>query len=854
VAFELTAFRTRVARRILGLFVLCAVVPIVTLAVVSYRRVRGQLTEQTGLWLGQLSKETGITLLKRLTQIDEVARAAGHELAEGRTPPLPALDQPPDAEPLLWITGVSLVEPAGAVHPVYGRPPSPPPLGSEDAAALRAGRPVLLTESPQRFWLARALGNPSAVSATLWTAIDATALLGIDQSSEVLPVGAGLCILDAQRRPLYCPAGVPPPLLRPAPEHVSRRSVVTWRQAGADYLAVPWDLFLRSHFAAPPLTIAVSEPAAAVLASLTGFRRTFPLVVGLTVLFALALGYTLIRRSTEPLAQLQEGTRRIAALDFSQPVRVQSGDEFETLADSFNAMAGRVQQARTSLQESETRLRTIMDTAPLGVLTLDAQGTVEYVNGTAQRQFARPPESIVGHPAAGLVADPAEAGRFLEPGESAELTAQRGDGTTFPIELSVSEVRLGGRTLFTVLVRDLSERKQAEEVRERLEGQLRQAQKLETIGTLAGGIAHDFNNILTAVLGYVELALAELPADHPVHDDLLEVQRAGLRATDLARQILVFSRRTEQTRRLVILEEVVDEALKLLRATLPSTIEIRRSVDPETPLVEADPTQIHQVLMNLCTNAGHAMREGGTLELVLAAVEIAPGQADAPMTLAPGSYARLSVRDTGHGMDRDTLERIFDPFFTTKAAGEGTGLGLSVVHGIVTGLGGAIGVDSAPAAGTTFTVYLPATAGGVRAEEETPASALVGNERVLVVDDDAAVAAVTKRLLDRAGYRVTACTSSVEALELIRTEPGGFDLVLTDQTMPNLTGLELAAAVHRLRPALPIILTSGLAEAPDAPTRHAMGIDALLTKPADPRELAAVVRRALDRHREGGPA
>jgi CheY-like chemotaxis protein len=250
--------------------------------------------------------------------------------------------------------------------------------------------------------------------------------------------------------------------------------------------------------------------------------------------------------------------------------------------------------------------------------------------------------------------------------------------------------------------------------------------------------------------------------------------------------------------------------------------------------------------MNLCTNAGHAMREGGMLTVGLGMVQIAPGLDDAPATLSPGRYARLTVQDTGHGMDRPTLDRIFEPFFTTKPPGEGTGLGLSVVHGIVTSHGGAITVDSTLGVGTTFVVYLPAATSEPPAEVTAVRPDIRGNERLLVIDDDPVIARVTQRLLERLGYRVTAQTASQDALALVQASPDQFDLILTDQTMPGLTGVQLADAVRRLRPDLPLILTSGLAEAPTPEQRHALGVREFLTKPVDVRELGEAVRRVLD--------
>ncbi len=845
--FQLTALRTRVARRILGLFIVCAFVPIGTLAVLSYRRVSVQLTQQATQRLHEISKGAGMVIMKRLTDLDHELGAAAERVSTGLPRiALPAAAETDTAEPRSWIAGFVLVDSLGAIRAFAGDSTPPPALPAAGLQSLRAGEPILLIPDSTRVWLVRAVDPRASRHALLWADIRASALWSIDRTDEVLPAGTSLCILSAARQPLHCPAGVPPPLRDTAPPTTTGFPLLTWRQAGEQFLTSRWSLFLHGRFSAPPLTVVVSQASASVLAPMADFRRTFPLAVLLTLLLALTSAYWLIRRSTEPLVQLQDGTRRLASLDFSHPVQVASRDEFQDLASSFNAMAAQVQHANASLHESEARLRTILETAPEGVVTTDAAGTIESVNRAAERLFDYRREDLIGQPAAQLLSDGADPDPFRDPGER-ELLARRKRGDTVSIQLSTGVARLGERSVYTSFVRDISDRKRAESERADLEAQLRQAQKLETIGTLAGGIAHDFNNILAAVIGYLHLALAELPPETPAHEYLLEVQRAAQRATDLARQILLFSRRSEQRRQLVLPDEVVAEALQLLRASLPATIEIRRRIDQEIPAIEADPTQIHQVLMNLCTNAAHAMRDGGVLEVGLTAVDLTPGQIDIPATLNAGRFVRLTVHDTGHGMDRDTLARIFEPFFTTKPPGEGTGLGLSVVHGIVASHGGAIDVASAPGRGTTFAVYLPVSAGPTPVVPVTALADLKGQERVLVVDDDAPVATVTQRVLERSGYRVTMRTSSADALALLRADPEQFDLLLTDQTMPVLTGMQLAEAVHALRPDLPIILTSGFADVPGAAERRARGIRELLLKPANPRDLASAVRRALDR-------
>jgi nitrogen-specific signal transduction histidine kinase/CheY-like chemotaxis protein len=397
-----------------------------------------------------------------------------------------------------------------------------------------------------------------------------------------------------------------------------------------------------------------------------------------------------------------------------------------------------------------------------------------------------------------------------------------------------------------LVFRDISERK-------RLEEQLLQAQKMEAIGTLAGGIAHDFNNILQAILGYTELALGDMPPTSAVQQSLQQVRTAGIRARDLVQRILAFSRRTAAARYPVYLHVLVQETLTLLRASLPSTITIRQHLTQDAGAVLADATQMHQVLMNLCANAEYAMRQtGGVLEVRLEAVEVEATGVGTTLDLSPGLYVRLTVRDTGPGIAPDVRPRIFEPFFTTKGPDEGTGMGLSVVHGIVTSHGGTIAVTGAPGQGATFEVYLPRFI-AVLAAPASPAEDLPlrGQGCVLLVEDEAMLARVGQAHLERLNYEVVTCLSSVEALEAFRAAPQRFDLVITDQTMPQMTGDALAQVLRRIRPDIPIILCTGFSHTMDPDSARTLGIDAWLAKPWQARELATTIQRVLDERRRG---
>ena len=394
------------------------------------------------------------------------------------------------------------------------------------------------------------------------------------------------------------------------------------------------------------------------------------------------------------------------------------------------------------------------------------------------------------------------------------------------------------------LEKEIEKHRQAEKDKKRVEAQLLQAQKMEAIGTLAGGIAHDFNNILTSIIGYSELAKMRVLQGDDLTSDLDEIQQSGNRAKALVQQIVTVGRRQEQEQRPIQLRYIVKEALKLLRAALPSTIEIQEVIPRNAGIIHADPTQMHQVVMNLCTNAGQAMNEtGGTLEVKLQNVSITKPKMD----LKPGPYLRLTVRDTGDGMKPEVTERIFEPYFTTKEKGEGTGLGLSVVHGIVVTHGGAIMVKSKPGEGCSFHVYLPRTeqpekTPETKAEEPLP----TGTERILFVDDEPTLLDMVGQMLKQLGYEVVTIKESFEALELFRKEPDRFDLVITDMTMPKMTGIDLARKLLTVRPNIPIILCSGSIDQALKGKATAAGIREFMAKPISIRTVAKTARKVLD--------
>ncbi len=378
------------------------------------------------------------------------------------------------------------------------------------------------------------------------------------------------------------------------------------------------------------------------------------------------------------------------------------------------------------------------------------------------------------------------------------------------------------------------------------EAQLRQAQKMEALGTLTGGIAHDFNNILGAMIGFTELAQERALKGSRQEHHLQRVMEAGLRGRDLVKQMLTFSRKTEQKKDLLQLSSIVKESMKLLGASIPSTINIRVKADSGSGLVLAEPTQMQQILMNLCNNAAHAMLEkGGTLDVELSDVTVSPFEGS-PHAIAPGLYTKLVVQDTGAGISPDIMGKLFDPFFTTKKLGEGTGLGLSVVDGIVKQHNGYITVMSQPGKGSVFTVYLPRAAEAAPTETVREDAIPTGHEKVLLVDDEEALAEMGQELVEGLGYRVTARTSSIDALATLKADPTAYDLIITDQTMPDMTGMELAEAVAAVRRDMPVILCTGFSHIVNANRARAAGIRAFAMKPLTKREIAETIRKVLD--------
>lgn len=388
------------------------------------------------------------------------------------------------------------------------------------------------------------------------------------------------------------------------------------------------------------------------------------------------------------------------------------------------------------------------------------------------------------------------------------------------------------------------------ESRSEIEAKLLQSQKMEAVGTMAGGIAHDFNNILSIIIGYADIVKNEVPDNKQIRDDIDTILTAAKRATDLITQLLSFSRQAEQQLITIQPYSIVNESLKLLRSIIPRTVEIKTNLDPFVGTVLSDPTKIHQVLMNLCTNAVHAMDEKGIIEVKLERVELADSDIPPGKDLPAGPYMKLEVADNGTGMDDETRQKIFAPFFTTKERGKGTGMGLSVIHGIAESHRGFITVDSELGRGSTFSLFLPVSnvADDVPDKTTIPketAGRPLGNEKILFIDDEILLGRWITRMLEQYGYQVTSYTDSIEAFEAFRADPEGFDLIITDQSMPQLSGLELSAEVFKIRPDLPIILCSGYSSKIPEGDFKELGISEFVRKPFNKEKLADIIRKVL---------
>jgi len=505
-------------------------------------------------------------------------------------------------------------------------------------------------------------------------------------------------------------------------------------------------------------------------------------------------------------------------------------------------------RSEAAIIESEEKYRTVLEANPDPVVVYDIEGKVTYFNPAFTRVFGWTLEERLGNKMDDFVPEEAwqETKMMIEKVlagkrfSGIETCRYNKKGEIIPVSLSgaIYNDQNANPIGSIINLRDISDQK-------KMKAQLQQAQKMEAIGTLAGGIAHDFNNILSAILGYSELALADLPSEASIRNKLEAIHSSGERARDLVSQILAFSRKDDQVRSPVEVHHILKDALKLLRPAIPTTIEIQTQISSKCRIL-GDPSRINQIIMNLCTNAYQAMLEtGGTLNIFLSHVKM-EGKAAAFAQIPAGSYGKLIISDTGVGIPSENIERIFDPYFTTKEKGKGTGLGLAAVHGIVKSHGGAILVESQIGKGTKFEVYLPLTLDRSDTQEQAESQITGGNERILLVDDEHDILEIGNEMLKKLGYIVTTKDNARDALKLFTEQPEQFDLVITDMTMPNMTGDRLAVELSKIRSDIPFILCTGFSELMSKEKAESVGIKGFLMKPVAMKNLSDMIRKVLD--------
>jgi PAS domain S-box-containing protein len=551
--------------------------------------------------------------------------------------------------------------------------------------------------------------------------------------------------------------------------------------------------------------------------------------------------------------------RRVHKKKGGEKIMVNIG-AFPIMLQNKKAIFSRIQditehvEAEKELRELEERFRIAFHTSPDAISINTMDGTYIEINEGFTELTGYTRKDVIGRSSVDLniwnnledrmtlVQGLREKGTVM----NLEADFRMKDGSIKTALMSANIINLYGERQILAITRDITDRIKAEREKEKLETHLRQVYKMEAIGTMAGGIAHDFNNILTIILGNADLARYVSEDDSPASQYIKQIQIASGRAKDMVNQILAFSRRAKQNLVPVRPYMIFSESLKLLRSTIPSSVEIQQDLDTNCPVINADPTQLNQLLMNLCANAVYAMDEKGVLKIKLQETKLSKRDIRHKAKMQPGPFVLLSVTDSGKGMSPEVKERIFDPFFTTKKVGEGTGMGLSVVHGIIESHGGMVSLKSAPGKGTTFNIYFPIIEEFATVTEGPGLTPEEGKEHILLVDDEVSLVELVDEILELHGYRVTFKTSSSEALATFTANPDIFDLVITDQTMPKMTGAELSAALLKIRPDLPIILCTGYSSKISDKMAKEIGIADFSMKPFDMEQLLRSVRKVLD--------
>ena len=884
------AFRSKVARRTFTLFVSCALIPVSALALLSFEQVSSQLNEQSQQRLHQASKAAALGIYQRLLGLEEAIIITASGLRARSSPTGPPRDARVDEESQRRFKSLVLVTDEGTRVPLFGHLDHLPALTPEQQRHLASGKTLLVVEHapnrPPRLFLGRVRDPERPDREILYAEIDPTYLWGFDDEVTLAPA-TKLSVVDQSLNLLFASAQAPTSFPEPAALQLSRSisGRFEWSDDTNEYVARYFSLSLQFTFSTSKWTIVLSESRADVLAPIAGFKRNFLLVILLSLWIVLLLSITQIRRSLIPLEKLQEGTRRIARGDFDTRVEVASRDEFEELAVSLNRMAhqlGRQFMALTmmgeisialnrnrrledTLQQCADVLVRHLDLAVVRVWVLSGDDKVLELRasaGMSGRLDGAESRVPLGQSEIGLIAEerrPRVTNSLVEDSGSEQEWARREGMVAFvghPLVVEgrlvgvaaayartpLDDVGLSGFVSAAGEIAQCIERRRVEEALRGSEEQVRQLQKMEAVGRLAGGVAHDFNNLLTVITGHSQLLLRQLPPGDQLREGLDLIEGTAVRAGWLTRQLLTFSRKQNVVPVVLDPNEVVSGMAAMLERLIAEDVDLVFRPGSSLGRVRVDPGQLEQVIVNLVVNARDAMPEGGRITVETADVELDEEYARTHVGVRPGWYVMLAVSDTGIGMDPETQSHIFEPFFTTKEPGKGTGLGLATVYGIVKQSDGNIWVQSQPGGGTTFKIYFPLVdaplepAGPVAALGQAPE----GAETILLVEDQADVRHLVRRVLQGAGYTVLDTSSPADALALAGRYTGPIHLMLTDIVMPQMNGRVLADLLKRRCPALRVVFMSGYADTQLDPGT------AYLQKPFTPDTLVRTVRAVLD--------
>ncbi|BHH85580.1 hybrid sensor histidine kinase/response regulator [Desulforhopalus sp. 52FAK] len=595
------------------------------------------------------------------------------------------------------------------------------------------------------------------------------------------------------------------------------------------------------------------------------------IVAGISIVFILFIIFRQIL--IRPIQQLQLAASQIARQQPSPQLNTSAKDELGQLAREMKGMADAItsyneeqlrlqnelRQSNLSLQESEDKFRRAILMAPFPVMIHAEDGEVLQINhswteltGYTHEEISQMSdwlEKAYGQRSADIANAIAALYNLESKTDEGEFEIRTVEGKQIYWDFSSAPLgkEKNGRRLVISMAKDVTESKNSANEKRMLEQKLIQSQKMESIGNLAGGIAHDFNNILSVIIGYAELAIDETERGSSLDESLQEIYTAGNRARDLVKQILAFARQSGEEKKPLQLSTILKEVIKFIRSTIPTSVEIHSSIE-SSAFILGNPTQVHQVLMNLCTNAAQAMSadDSGVLEVQLTEIDLDLNNRWQKLHLEPGKYIELSISDTGQGIAPQNIESIFEPYFTTKKVGEGTGMGLAMAKGIVESYNGAITVESNLGKGSTFTIYLPVSTHKQWRDTSKEKQLPGGSEHILFVDDEPAIAKMGVRILESLGYSVVSKTNSKEALEFFQNHPEQFDLLITDMTMPHMTGDKLASEVLRIRPDIPVIICTGYSNRISPEQAQQIGINGFAYKPLSKADLAVTVRRSLD--------